>query len=215
MEKFADLISKIEALSVVELNELVKALEEKFGVSAAAMMTAGPAAGAGAEAGEEKTAFAAHLKSAGDNKIAVIKALKEALALGLKEAKDIKNAQALSNALQAKGYRVISGGTDNHLMLVDVFGSKGITGKEAEHALETVGISINKNMVPFDTRKPLDPSGIRLGTPALTTRGAGEIDMALVAKLMDEALQARDNPEKLAEIKQQVTEFYNRAQIRG
>jgi large subunit ribosomal protein L7/L12 len=120
MEKFADLISKIEALSVVELNELVKALEEKFGVSAAAMMTAGPAAGAGAEAGEEKTAFAAHLKSAGDNKIAVIKALKEALALGLKEAKDMadgapvlmkeglkkEEAEALKKAVEAAGGQV-------------------------------------------------------------------------------------------------------------
>ena len=86
----------------------------------------------------------------------------------------IKNAQALAAALAAKGYRIISGGTDNHLMLVDIFGSKNITGKEAEKTFEHVGISINKNMIPFDPRKPLDPSGIRLGTPALTTRGCKE-----------------------------------------
>jgi glycine hydroxymethyltransferase len=99
----------------------------------------------------------------------------------------IKNAQALAAALSAKSYRIVSGGTDNHLMLVDIFGSKQITGKEAEKTLEQVGISINKNMIPFDPRKPLDPSGIRLGTPALTTRGCGEKDMQTVADLMDEA----------------------------
>lgn len=88
MEKFADLISQIEKLSVVELNELVKALEEKFGVSAAMMMAPGGAA-AGGEAAEEKDSFALHLKSAGSNKIAIIKVLKEVLGLGLKEAKDL------------------------------------------------------------------------------------------------------------------------------
>jgi glycine hydroxymethyltransferase len=119
----------------------------------------------------------------------------------------IKNARALSSALQAKGYRVVSGGTDNHLMLVDMFGSKQITGKEAEKALEKVGISINKNMIPYDPRKPLDPSGIRLGTPAVTTRGMKEEDMETIANLMDSALMCRDNEEKLSEIKQQVKEF--------
>lgn len=87
MEKFSDLISQIEKLTVVELNELVKALEEKFGVSAAMMMA--PGAGAAAPAAEEKDSFALHLKSAGGNKIAIIKVLKEALGLGLKEAKDL------------------------------------------------------------------------------------------------------------------------------
>jgi glycine hydroxymethyltransferase len=119
----------------------------------------------------------------------------------------IKNAQTLAKALQAKGYRVISGGTDNHLMLVDIFGSKQITGKEAEKTLEHVGISINKNMIPFDTRKPLDPSGIRLGTPALTTRGCKESDMAVVVNLIDDALANRADELKLGEIKQQVKEF--------
>jgi glycine hydroxymethyltransferase len=87
----------------------------------------------------------------------------------------IKNAQALAGELEKRGYKIVSGGTDNHLMLVDVFGSKQITGKEAEHVLETVGISINKNMIPFDPRKPIDPSGIRLGTPAITTRGMASL----------------------------------------
>jgi len=127
----------------------------------------------------------------------------------------IKNAQALSAALTAKGYRIVSGGTDNHLMLVDVFGSKGITGKEAEHALETVNISINKNMIPFDPRKPMDPSGIRLGTPALTTRGIGEAEIETVAEFIDQALQHRADENKLAEIKKQVTEFALRFPVPG
>ena len=119
----------------------------------------------------------------------------------------IKNAQALSAALQEKGYRIISGGTDNHLMLVDLFGSKQITGKEAEKCLEHVGISINKNMIPFDPRKPLDPSGIRLGTPALTTRGCKEGDIQTVADLMDEALMNRGDESRLNLVKEKVREF--------
>lgn len=119
----------------------------------------------------------------------------------------IKNAKALARALQDKGYRVISGGTDNHLLLIDLFGSKNITGKEAEKALERVGISINKNMIPFDVRKPLDPSGIRLGTPALTTRGCKEDDMQIVADLMDAALLHRESDAELAAIQKKVREF--------
>jgi glycine hydroxymethyltransferase len=119
----------------------------------------------------------------------------------------IANARALAAALQEKGYRIISGGTDNHLMLVDVFGSKNITGKEAEKALEKVGISINKNMIPFDPRKPLDPSGVRLGTPALTTRGCGVGDMKTVADLIDETLAAREDDAALGAIHQKVKSF--------
>ncbi len=119
----------------------------------------------------------------------------------------IKNAQKLSAALTEKGYRIISGGTDNHLMLVDLFGSKNITGKEAEKALEHVGISINKNMIPFDPRKPMDPSGIRLGTPALTTRGCKEVDIQVIADLLDETLMNREDEAKLSQIKEKVREF--------
>jgi len=119
----------------------------------------------------------------------------------------IQNAKALAYALQKREYKIVSGGTDNHLMLVDVFGSKGITGKESEHVLESVNISINKNMIPFDSRKPLDPSGIRLGTPAITTRGAVEADMEEVAAFIDEALMNKDDQAKLQTIKQQVIEF--------
>jgi len=119
----------------------------------------------------------------------------------------IKNARALAKAMQDKGYRIVSGGTDNHLMLIDLFGSKQITGKEAEKTLEQVGISINKNMIPFDPRKPLDPSGIRVGTPALTTRGCKEKDMQIVADLMDEALMNRSDNIKLKQVSQKVKEF--------
>lgn len=127
----------------------------------------------------------------------------------------IKNAQALAKALQEKGYRIVSGGTENHLMLVDLFGSKNITGKEAEKVLERVGISINKNMIPFDPRKPLDPSGVRLGTPALTTRGCKEGDMATVAEFIDETLMHRAEESALAAIKKKVREFSLRFPVPG
>ena len=127
----------------------------------------------------------------------------------------IANARALAAALAEKGYRIISGGTDNHLMLVDVFGSKNITGKEAEKALEKVGISINKNMIPFDPRKPLDPSGIRLGTPALTTRGCDMNDMKTVADLIDETLARRDDETALGAIREKVKKFSLRFPVPG
>lgn len=119
----------------------------------------------------------------------------------------IANARALAKNMQEKGYRIVSGGTDNHLMLVDLFGSKGITGKEGEHALEMVGISINKNMIPFDPRKPMDPSGIRLGTPAITTRGMKEKHMEKVAELIDKALMQKDSEAALKKIRQEVKTF--------
>lgn len=119
----------------------------------------------------------------------------------------IKNAQALGEALEKRGYRIVSGGTDNHLLLIDLYGSKGITGKQAEHILESVNISINKNMIPFDPRKPLDPSGIRVGTPALTTRGLKVREMATVARLMDEALMAGEDTKKLSQIRKEVKDF--------
>lgn len=119
----------------------------------------------------------------------------------------ISNAKAMSAAFQKKGYRIVSGGTDNHLMLIDVFGSKGVTGKESEHALETAGISINKNMVPYDVRKPMDPSGIRVGTPALTTRGMKEKHMEIVVELIDRGIQNKDDQVKLSKLKKDVREF--------
>lgn len=137
--------------------------------------------------------------------VAFAEALKPSFASYAKQT--IKNAQALAKAMQKRGYRIVSGGTDNHLFLVDLFGSKEITGKEAEKALEHVGISINKNMVPYDPRKPMDPSGIRLGTPAITTRGMKEKHMETVADLIDKTLMVKDDPKGLAKMKNAVRKF--------
>ncbi len=102
----------------------------------------------------------------------------------------VKNAQALANELQKRGWRVISGGTDSHLLLVDTWmEGRGIGGKEASDRLEKAGIIVNMNTIPFDTRKPMDPSGIRLGTPAETTRGKKEKDMVKIAEKIDKVLK--------------------------
>ena len=97
------------------------------------------------------------------------------------------NARTLAHELQRLGFRLVSGGTDNHLLLVDV-ASRGVTGKTAEQALDAAGITVNKNMIPYDTRQPLDPSGIRIGTPALTTRGMREPEMRAIAGWIGEVL---------------------------
>jgi glycine hydroxymethyltransferase len=101
----------------------------------------------------------------------------------------IANARTLAHELARLGFRLVSGGTDNHLLLVDVM-SRGVSGKTAEQALDAAGITVNKNMIPFDTRAPLDPSGIRVGTPALTTRGMREAEMRQIAGWMGEVLAA-------------------------
>ena len=101
----------------------------------------------------------------------------------------VKNASALATAVADNGFRIVSGGTDNHVFLVDVF-SKGILGKDAEKALEAAHITVNKNTIPFDTNPPMKASGVRLGTPAVTTRGMGEADMKQIAALIAEVLDA-------------------------
>jgi len=106
----------------------------------------------------------------------------------------------------SKGYGVISGGTDNHSMLIDLR-NKGVTGKVAEESLVKADITINKNMVPFDTESPMVTSGMRLGTPALTTRGLKEADMEKVADLIDRVLSAPDNENTLKEVKAEVNAF--------
>jgi glycine hydroxymethyltransferase len=108
--------------------------------------------------------------------------------------------------LAGHGYRIVSGGTDNHLLLVDVF-CQGITGKEAEEALETAGITVNKNAIPFDQNPPMVASGLRIGTPALTTRGMGPAEMETVGDLIARVLEARDSATELQEIKREVAEF--------
>ncbi len=118
------------------------------------------------------------------------------------------NAKALAAELQAQGFRLVSGGTDNHLVLVDVFmGGKGITGKDAEKALDAAGITVNKNTIPFDTNKPFVTSGIRLGTPALTTRGMGADEMRTVARLIAELLHDHQSEAVRNKVKQAVHEL--------
>ncbi len=121
----------------------------------------------------------------------------------------VANAAALAATLQGEGFRLVSGGTDTHLMLVDVF-AKGITGKVAEKALDKAGITANKNTIPFDTNSPMVASGIRLGTPALTTRGMKEAEMAEVGRLVARALHAVDNETALADVKRDVLKLCER-----
>ena len=118
----------------------------------------------------------------------------------------VKNAKVLAETMMANGYRVISGGTDTHLFLVDVF-SKGMLGSEAESALGAAGITVNKNAIPFDTNPPMKPSGIRIGSPALTTRGMKENEMRGIAKWIAEALDRRNDGAYLQKIRHQVIEL--------
>ena len=135
--------------------------------------------------------------------------LKEALQPSFKEyAKQIiVNCQVLAKELQNYGFKLVSGGTDNHLILVDVYNSVGVTGKKAETILHSVNITCNKNAIPHDTLKPTITSGIRLGTAAITTRGFKEDDIVLVAKFINDSLKNRDKPEILQEIKNQVMDL--------
>ena len=122
-------------------------------------------------------------------------------------AKDvISNAQRLASKLQDKGFSVISGGTDNHLLVVDMT-SKGMSGKETERVLDEVGISSSRSTIPYDTRKPLDPSGVRLGTAAITTRGFGLDQIDFVADVIDRAVQAKSDETKLHALKAEVAKL--------
>ena len=118
----------------------------------------------------------------------------------------ILNAQTLAEELLRAGFRLVTGGTDNHLILVDVT-PRGLTGKLAEKALERAGITVNKNLIPFDKRPPLDPSGLRIGTPALTTRGMKEAEMRQIARWIDEVLREPDNETVLSRVREQVREL--------
>jgi glycine hydroxymethyltransferase len=118
----------------------------------------------------------------------------------------VANAKVLADTLAAEGFRIISGGTDTHLMLVDVF-SKGMLGSEAEKALDVAGITVNKNAIPFDTNPPMKPSGIRIGTPALTTRGMKESEMSQVGRWISEALHNRADVAALGKIRKQVLQL--------
>ncbi len=131
--------------------------------------------------------------------------LKEAMEPGFIEYQRqiVANATRLATGLSASGFRLVSGGTDNHLMLVDVF-SKGLTGKVAEAALGKAGITVNKNAIPFDTNPPMVASGVRIGTPAVTSRGMGETEMDLIADLIARALATPDDDGALAKVRAEV-----------
>jgi glycine hydroxymethyltransferase len=126
----------------------------------------------------------------------------------------IANAKVLAEELAQAGYRIISGGTDTHLILVDVF-QKGILGSVAEHALGQAGITVNKNAIPFDANPPMKPSGIRIGTPAMTTRGMKEPEMRVIAKWIVSALEQRADPARLARIRGEVLEMAQRFPLYG
>lgn len=118
----------------------------------------------------------------------------------------VRNAQTLAHALMERGYTVLTGGTDNHIVLIDLR-NKGITGREAEIGLEKAGITVNKNLIPYDPQPPLVTSGIRLGTPALTTRGFTEAEFQQVAAWIDTALMHLSDNEKLNRIQQEIRDF--------
>jgi glycine hydroxymethyltransferase len=121
----------------------------------------------------------------------------------------VSNAKVLADGLAEEGYRIISGGTDTHLILVDVF-QKGIPGNEAEYALGEAGITVNKNAIPYDTNPPMKPSGIRIGTPALTTRGMKEPEMRVIAGWIASALENRSDAAKLGKLRAEVLDLAER-----
>jgi glycine hydroxymethyltransferase len=118
----------------------------------------------------------------------------------------VTNAKVLAEAIASEGYRIVSGGTDTHVLLIDVF-QKGMLGSDAEHALGEAGITVNKNAIPYDTNPPMKPSGIRIGTPALTTRGMKEPEMRIIAQWIAQALEHRSDSGKLRQIRGQVLEM--------
>ncbi|HHY17182.1 MAG TPA: serine hydroxymethyltransferase, partial [Firmicutes bacterium] len=138
-------------------------------------------------------------------------AFKEALEPSFNEYQSqvVKNAKVLAEELVGRGFRLVSGGTDNHLMLVDLT-PKGVTGKQAEEVLDKVGITVNKNSIPFDKRRPTITSGIRIGTPAITSRGMKEEEMKIVAALIDRTLSQIDDEEALGKISEEVRELTGR-----
>jgi glycine hydroxymethyltransferase len=141
-------------------------------------------------------------------------AFKEALSPEFKayQGQIVKNAKALCDAVRETGFRIVSGGTDNHLFMTDVF-SKGITGKDAQNILESANITVNKNTIPFDQNKPMVASGVRIGTPAVTTRGLLEPEMKTIAGLMARVLDSRGDAAVIDEVKKGVKELCDRFPI--
>ena len=148
---------------------------------------------------------------------AIAVALKEASTEDFKEYSKqvVTNARVLADSLSKLGYKIVSGGTDNHLFLVDVFSSVNLSGKEAGDMLDKAGITVNKNAIPKDTRKPWDPSGIRIGTPALTTRGMKEKEMEQVAKYIDRVLRECKKEDDFKKVREEIKSFTSLFKIPG
>ena len=128
------------------------------------------------------------------------------------QAQIIRNAKTLAQAVADEGFRIVSGGTDNHVFMTDVF-SKGITGKDGQNWLEAANITVNKNTIPFDTQKPMVASGLRIGTPAVTTRGLREPEMKTIAKLIARVLDSKADADVVAGVKREVKELCDRYPI--
>lgn len=127
----------------------------------------------------------------------------------------LKNAKVLEQELKKYGFKLMFGGTENHMVLIDVFGSKGVTGKEAEVALDEIGITVNKNMIPDDPRSPMDPSGVRIGVPAVTTRGMKEREIKQITKWINEAIENRNNKKILNKLHLEVIKLCKKFHIPG
>lgn len=138
-------------------------------------------------------------------------AFKEAMTPEFKEYQRqvVENARLLASGLARRGYRIVSGGTDTHLLLIDL-GPKGITGKDAALALGRAKITVNKNLIPFDTRSPVVTSGIRLGSPAVTTRGMGAEEMAKICELIDHVLSSPEDDRVIGRVREEVTNLVRR-----
>jgi glycine hydroxymethyltransferase len=143
-----------------------------------------------------------HMNNIAALAVALSEALKPAFRAYAKQV--VKNAKVLEQELKKYGFKIMFGQTDNHMVLVDVFSSKNVTGKEAEKALDKIGITINKNMIPDDPRKPFDPSGVRIGVPAITTRGMKEKEVKIIANWINEAIKNHTDEKKLLQIKKEV-----------
>jgi glycine hydroxymethyltransferase len=146
-----------------------------------------------------------HMNNVAAKAVAFGEALKPAFRTYAKQI--LKNAKVLEKELKKRGYVIAFGQTDNHLLLIDMVSSKGITGKQAEHALDEANITVNKNVIPDDQRSPFDPSGIRIGVQAITSRGMKEKEIKQIAEWIDQILSNHDNVKELAKIRKEVTKF--------
>lgn len=143
-----------------------------------------------------------HMNNTAAKAVAFGEALKPAFKAYAKQT--LKNAKVLEQELIKYGFKLMFGGTENHMVLVDVFGSKGVSGKEAEVALDEIGITVNKNMIPDDPRSPMDPSGVRIGVPAITSRGMKEKEVKIIAKWINDAIENHNNRKALNKLHTEV-----------